>query len=206
MVMLQYAEIAICRNCNMQKLQYADITICINYNMHKRQYKEDNMKLIAAVDKNWGIGNKGSLLVRIPEDMRFFKSKTVGNVVVVGRKTIDTFPGKKPLNDRVNIILTRDENYKCDGAVVVNSIEELLEKLKEYNSDDIYIIGGESIYNQMIDYCDTAYITYIDYSYESDAFFPNLEEKSDWKMIDESDEYTYFDVEYYHRTYTKRAD
>ncbi len=164
------------------------------------------MKLIAAVDKNWGIGNKGSLLVRIPEDMRFFKSKTVGNVVVVGRKTIDTFPGKKPLNDRVNIILTRDENYKCDGAVVVNSIEELLEKLKEYNSDDIYIIGGESIYNQMIDYCDTAYITYIDYSYESDAFFPNLEEKSDWKMIDESDEYTYFDVEYYHRTYTKRAD
>ena len=122
----------------MQKLQYAEIIICRNYNMQKRQYKEDNMKLIAAVDKNWGIGNKGSLLVRIPEDMRFFKSKTVGNVVVVGRKTIDTFPGKKPLNDRVNIILTRDENYKCDGAVVVNSIEELLEKLKEYNSDDIY--------------------------------------------------------------------
>lgn len=205
MVMLQYADIIICRNCNMQKLQYAEIIICRNYNMQKRQYKEDNMKLIAAVDKNWGIGNKGSLLVRIPEDMRFFKSKTVGNVVVVGRKTIDTFPGKKPLNDRVNIILTRDENYKCDGAVVVNSIEELLEKLKEYNSDDVYIIGGESIYNQMIDYCDTAYITYIDYSYESDAFFPNLEEKSDWKMIDESDEYTYFDVEYYHRTYAKES-
>ena len=112
------------------------------------------MNLIVAVDKNWAIGKSNKLLVSIPADMKFFRETTMGNVVVMGRKTLESFPGGQPLKKRTNIVLTKDKNYKVKDAIVVNSIEELLEELKKYNSESIYVIGGESIYRQLLPYCD----------------------------------------------------
>ena len=162
------------------------------------------MKAIAAVDKNWGIGMKGKLLVSIPADMKFFRATTLGKVVVMGRKTLESFPNQKPLKDRVNIVMTRDASYHCDGAVVVSNMEQLNKELAKYNSDDVFVIGGESIYKQLIDECDTAYITKIDYAYEADAYFPNLDEKENWEVSVEGEEETYYDLEYYFMTYTRK--
>lgn len=162
------------------------------------------MKAIAAVDKNWGIGMNGKLLVSIPADMKFFRATTLGKVVVMGRKTLESFPNQKPLKDRVNIVMTRDASYRCDGAVVVSDMEQLKKELAKYNSDDVFVIGGESIYKQLIDECDTAYITKIDYAYEADAYFPNLDEKENWEVSVEGEEETYYDLEYYFMTYTRK--
>lgn len=162
------------------------------------------MKLIAAVDKNWGIGWNNQLLVRIPEDMKRFREITTGNVVVMGRKTLESFPGGQPLKNRTNIVLTRDKSYQVKGAVCVHSMEELSEQLEKYSSNDIYIIGGESIYRQMLDQCDTALITMIDFAYQADAWFPGLDGQKEWKLTEESEEQTYFDLEYYFRTYERK--
>lgn len=161
------------------------------------------MNLIVAVDKNWAIGKDNKLLVSIPDDMKFFRETTTGKVVVMGRKTLESFPNSKPLPNRVNIVLTRDAKYEAKGAIIVHSKEELNEELKKYNSDDIYVIGGESIYRMMLDECDRAFVTYVDYSYDADTYFPNLDEMSDWKLAEESDEQTYYDIEFYFRTYTR---
>ena len=154
------------------------------------------MNIIVAVDKNWGIGNRGELLVSIPKDQKMFRQETAGKVVVLGRKTLDTFPQKQPLPYRTNIILTHDKSYQVKGAVVVHSIQELQEELKKYPSKDVYIIGGESIYQQMLPYCDTAHVTQIDHEYQADAFLPNLDEDPEWELTAEGEEETYFDLEY----------
>ena len=119
------------------------------------------MNLIAAVDQNWAIGNKNELLVRIPADQKFFRETTTGKVVVMGRKTLESFPNGLPLKNRTNIVLTHDHTYKVPGAVVVHDMDELHEELKKYDSEDIYVIGGETIYRQLLDECDVAHITKI---------------------------------------------
>lgn len=162
------------------------------------------MNLIAAVDKNWAIGLKNKLLVRIPEDQRFFRETTTGKVVVMGRKTLESFPNGLPLKNRTNIVLTKDWSYDAKGAIVVHSLEELLKKLAEYPSQDVYIIGGESIYRQLLPYCDVAHITKIDYAYEADSWFPNLDELSEWQIVADSEEQTYFNLEYYFYRYERR--
>ncbi|MFI3237031.1 MAG: dihydrofolate reductase [Lachnospiraceae bacterium] len=162
------------------------------------------MNLIVAVDEKWGIGNKGELLVRIPNDQKMFRAETTGKVVVLGRKTMDTFPQRKPLPNRTNIILSRDKNYTVSDALVVHSVEELLEEVKQYKSEDIYIIGGDSIYEQFLPYCDTAHVTKIEHTYQSDSFFPNLDEDEDWEITADSDEQTYFDIPYYFLKYTRK--
>ena len=154
------------------------------------------MNLIVAVDDNWAIGNKKQLLVSIPADMKFFRETTTGKVVVMGRKTLETFPGGQPLKKRVNIVLTRDKNYKVKDAIVVHTIEELLEELKQYDEEEIYVIGGETIYRQMLPYCKLAHVTRIHHTYEADTYFPNLDEMEDWEITGISDEQTYFDLEY----------
>lgn len=159
------------------------------------------MQLIVAVDNNWAIGNGTKLLVRIPEDQKFFRETTMGNVVVLGRKTLAEFPGGQPLKGRKNIILSRDKNYTVKDAVVVHSKEELFEELKQYESDSIFIIGGESIYNMLYEYCDKAHVTKIDYSYQADKYFPNLDKEENWRVTADSDEHTYFDLEYYFYQY-----
>ena len=154
------------------------------------------MNLIAAVDENWAIGNKNKLLVSIPADMKFFRETTVNKVVVMGRKTLESFPGGQPLKKRTNIVLTRDKNYKVKDAIVVHSVEALLEELKKYDEEDIYVIGGDSIYKQMLPYCKLAHITRIHHAYEADTYFPNLDEMEEWDITGISDEQTYFDLEY----------
>ncbi len=163
------------------------------------------MNIIVAVDKNWGIGKDNKLLVSIPADMKFFREKTTGKVVVMGRKTLESFPNGLPLKRRTNIVLTRDRNYKVKDAIVVHSMEELLEELKKYNSEEVYVIGGDSIYKQMLPYCDTAHLTKIDYAYEADSYFPNLDEMPEWKIEQTSEEQTYFDLEYAFVKYVRQS-
>lgn len=154
------------------------------------------MNMIVAVDKNWAIGYKNNLLVRIPADQRFFREKTTGKVIIMGRKTLESFPGGQPLKNRTNIVITQKKDYDANGAIVVHSLEEALEYVKDYNRKDVYVIGGASIYEQMLPFCDIAYVTKIDYTYEADAYFPNLDEKEEWKIVAETNEQTYYDLEY----------
>ena len=161
------------------------------------------MRAIAAVDRNWAIGNKGQLLVSIPADQRFFRNETIGKTVVLGRKTMDTFPGGRPLKSRRNIILTRDPKYSINDAETVLSIEELLERVKDVKPEEIYVIGGQSVYEQLLPYCDEAYITKIDYEYQADAYFPNLDENDEWKCVSISEEETYWDLEFRHCLYKR---
>lgn len=147
------------------------------------------MKLIVAVDREWNIGNKGDLLFRLPLDMKFFRTQTSGKVVVMGRKTLESFPNSKPLKNRVNIVLSRDKNYSVEDAVTVADTDELKEILKEYDTDDVYVIGGEAIYRLLLPLCDTALITHVDaVAEEADKKFPKLSE-DEWilnKIIDET--------------------
>ncbi len=154
------------------------------------------MNLIAAVDKNWAIGYKNELLVRIPEDQKWFRETTTGKAVIMGRKTLESFPNKSPLKNRLNVVITSDMNYSVPGAVVVHSIDEAVEAVREYADDDVYVIGGESIYRQMLPLCSTAHITKVDYAYQADAHFPNLDKEEGWKITETSDERTYFDIIY----------
>lgn len=154
------------------------------------------MKAIVAVDKNWAIGYQNKLLVSIPADMRFFKQETTGKVVVMGKRTLESFPGGRPLKNRINICLTRDKNFTDPDAIIVHSIDEVLEKVKEYNTDDVYVIGGESIYRQLLPYCSLVHVTKIDYAYQADSYFPNLDGMNEWEITGESDENTYYDLEY----------
>ena len=161
------------------------------------------MNLIVAVDKNWAIGNNNKLLISIPQDMKFFRETTMGKVVVMGRKTLESFPGGQPLKKRTNIVLTRDKNYQVKDAIVVHTVDELLQELKKYDEEEIYIIGGESIYRQMLPYCKVAHVTKINHAYEADTYFPNLDEKDEWVVTGVSDEQTYFDLEYEFVRYEK---
>lgn len=161
------------------------------------------MKLIVAVDSKWGIGNRNKLLVSIPADMKQFREKTTGHVVVMGRKTLESFPSGAPLKNRTNIVLTSNKSYKAKDAIIVHTKDELLEVLKDYDTEDIYVIGGGSVYEMMLPYCDTAYVTKIDHTYQADTYFPNLDEMEEWSMIKVSEEQTCFDLEYVFAEYEK---
>lgn len=163
------------------------------------------MNLIVAVDNNWAIGNKNQLLVRIPNDHKHFREETTGKVVVLGRKTLETFPQGQPLKNRTNIILSKDAKYQVKDAIVVHSVEELLEELKKYDDEDIYIIGGDSVYRQLLPYCSVAHVTKIDHEYEADAYFPNLDRDADWEIVADSDEQTYFDIAYQFLKYERKS-
>ena len=164
------------------------------------------MNLIVAIDKNWAIGKDNKLLVSIPADMKFFREVTTGNVVVMGRKTLESFPNGLPLKNRTNIVLTTDTKYDGKGAIVVNSKKQLLETLQQYNDENIFVIGGESIYTMLLPYCQTAHVTKIDFAYEADTYFPNLDETGQWQISATSDEQTYFDLEYYFVKYERITD
>jgi len=163
------------------------------------------MNIIVAVDRNWAIGYKNKLLNSIPDDMKFFRETTTGNVVVMGRKTLESFPGGRPLKDRTNIVLTSNADYDGKGAIICTSMDELLEELKKYDSDKIYVIGGESIYRALLKHCDVAHVTYMDYEYQADTWFPNLEEDDEWLMAADSGELTYYDLPYEFRLYVRKS-
>ena len=163
------------------------------------------MNIIVAVDKNWAIGFENKLLNSIPEDMKFFRETTTGKVVVMGRKTLESFPNKRPLKNRTNIVITRQKDYQVDGAVVLHSVEEALDYLKQFKSEDIYVIGGASIYEQMLPYCDVAHVTVMDYAYQADTWFPNLDKMEEFVVAADSEEKTYFDLEYCFKMYVRKS-
>ncbi len=154
------------------------------------------MNAIVAVDRNWAIGCRGQLLVSIPNDHKMFRQETLGKVILYGRKTLLTFPMGKPLDKRTNIVLSRDLSLSVPGATLVHSVEEAVEEAAKYRPEDVYVIGGESVYRQMLPYVDTVHVTKIDYGYEADAFFPNLDRDPGWDITAEGEEETYFDVPY----------
>lgn len=144
------------------------------------------MKLIVAVSDNWGIGKNNDLLFSIPKDMKFFRETTMGKTVILGRKNLESFPGAKPLPKRPNIILTRDKNFVCDGATVVNSIDDLLALPVDF--DEAFVIGGEEIYKQLLPYCDLCYVTKVKATAQADKFMVNLDELGEWELTNESEE------------------
>lgn len=163
------------------------------------------MNIIAAVDKNWAIGYQNELLIRIPNDHKHFREETTGKVVVLGRKTLETFPQGLPLKNRTNIILSRNPEYQVKDAVIVHSTEELKKKLEQYSTENIYIIGGESVYRELLPLCDVAHITKINHVYQADAYFPDLDASGDWEITEESEEQTYFDIEYTFMKYERKT-
>ena len=168
----------------------------------KKKKGRDKMKLIVAVDKNWAIGKNNRLMWSIPADMKFFRETTKGNIVIMGRKTLESFPQSQPLKNRVNIVISKNPDYKVKDAVVVHSVEEALEEAKKYEGET-FVIGGESIYRAMLKYCDTALVTKIDHAYDADTYFPSLDEDPEWKMTKISEEQTSFDLEYYFTVYER---
>ena len=163
------------------------------------------MKCIAAVDRNWAIGKNNKLLVSIPADMRFFRDHTVGKVVIMGRATLQSFPGAKPLKNRINIVVTRDPDFYVPDAIIVHSVREAAEAAAAYPAEDVFVIGGASIYRQFLPLCDTAYITKIDYTYDADTYFPNLDADPEWTLESESEEQTYYDLTYNFTLYRRMA-
>lgn len=145
------------------------------------------MNLIVSVSSNWAIGYKNNLLFHISEDMKYFKSMTVGKVVVMGENTFLSLPRQKPLPDRVNIILSDNASFFVDGAVVVRSLRELSAALAAYNFDDVFIIGGAMLYETMLPHCKNAYVTQFYAVKDADRFFPRLDQNSEWTLVERSD-------------------
>ena len=162
------------------------------------------MNLIAAVDENWGIGYRNRLLVQIPSDQKFFREETMGKILVMGRKTLESLSGGKPLPGRTTFVLSKNQNLKVKGALVFHNVEALLEELKKYPSQDIYVTGGENVYRQLLPYCEVAHITKIYRKYQADTYFPNLDAREEWVLTADSEERTYFDLEYRFLRYEKR--
>ena len=143
------------------------------------------MKLIAAVSENWGIGKNNDLLFRLPKDMKFFRETTSGKTVILGRKNLESFPVGKPLKNRKNIILSKNPEFECEGASVCRSVEEAVSLA---GGDDTFVIGGEAVYKQMIEYCDTCYITKVAETAEADRFMVDLDADSAWQLAEQSEE------------------
>ncbi len=161
------------------------------------------MILIAAADKNWGIGLNNELLTHIPADQKFFRETTTGKVVVMGRRTLESLPKGEPLKNRTNIVLTGNPSFKKEGVTVVHSIDDLLKGIEKYPGDSVFCIGGAKVYKELLPYCDKALITRIDEEYEADVFLPDLDALDEWHITEESEEQTYFDLVYHFVTYKK---
>lgn len=163
------------------------------------------MRIIALTDRNWAIGKGGGLLVRIPKDQQLFLKETLGCHVVMGRKTFESLPGKQPLYGRINIVLSKDPGFSPRGVMVARGMEEVLEILRGVPEEKVCVIGGESIYRQFLPYCRVADITAVDYVYDGDRFFPDLEKDPEWKLTEESEEETYFNLAFTFRRYVRTA-
>ncbi len=162
------------------------------------------MKAILCADENWAIGCRGSVLVSIPGDLRFFREKTEGHVVVMGRKTFDSI-SRRPLPNRRNIVLTRSRELRCPGVTFVYTEDELWDELRRYDPDEIYVIGGAVVYEMLLPFCDTVYVTRVAWHYQADTWFPDLDASPEWELAYESEEQTCFDTEYTFRTYRRCA-
>ncbi|HPO05078.1 MAG TPA: dihydrofolate reductase [Bacillota bacterium] len=147
------------------------------------------MKAIVVVDRNWGIGKDNSLLAHLPGDLKYFREKTKGKVIVIGRQTLESFPGGKPLPERTNIVLTTNEDYPA-ACEVCCSKEHLFQCLEGYDPEDVFIAGGEQIYREFLPYCDTVYVTKIDAVFPADRYFADLDKDREWEPVFQSDPVT----------------
>lgn len=147
------------------------------------------MILMLTADEKWNIGLKGQMLIDLDEDLKRFKEKTTGNIIIMGRKTLAAVPGQKALPDRINIVMTRNKDFKRKNIITVNSIDHLFEVLESINDDkskEVFVTGGASIVDQLLKYCDRAYITKILKTFpEHDTSIVNLDKAEDWKIVDE---------------------
>lgn len=139
------------------------------------------MKSIVAVDTKWGIGKANGLLFSLKKDMRFFREQTTGKVIVMGSNTLKSFPGGKPLKDRTNIVLYPG-GEKRDDCIVVESLEELKAVLRQYDKDDVFVVGGAMFYRTMLPYCDTVFVTKVDADGDAEVFYENLDSKDNWSL------------------------
>ena len=160
------------------------------------------MFIVAVVDRNWAIGKDGDLLYRIPADMINFRETVSGKIVVYGKNTLPLLPEGKPLDFCENLILTHDRMFSCDGATIIHSIAEL----EKYPTNDLYIIGGASVYQQLYQKCKYALLTYIDnVTLDSDSFFPDLSKLDEWKIISQTPAIKYQGLSYMYVTYVNSA-
>lgn len=148
------------------------------------------MNLIVAADANWGIGRDNKLLASIPTDMKYFREHTLGKVVVMGRRTLESMPGSKALPKRINYVLSSNPDFEAEGCRVVHGEYELFDELSQFDPDDVYLIGGGSLYNRFYKYCDKLYVTKIDAVLGADTFITNFDEDDDFEVISESEPVT----------------
>ena len=148
------------------------------------------MDLIVAADKNWGIGRDGGLLASLPADMKYFKEHTMGKVVVMGRKTLESLPGGRGLPKRTNYVLTSNPGFEAERCIVVNSEDELWAELSKYEPDDVMLIGGATLYNKFYRMCDKLYVTKMDADLNADTFITNFDEDPDFEIMSESEPVT----------------
>ena len=158
------------------------------------------MNIIAAVDENWAIGRSGDQLIYLSEDLKHFKDLTTGHPVILGRRTLATFRGGRPLKGRRNLILSRSPGFAPEGAEVFAGLDELLAEAPE----DSFVIGGASVYRALLDRCDTAYITKIAQAFPgADCWFPNLDERPEWRAAAEGPELEEKGVRFRYVTYRR---
>lgn len=157
------------------------------------------MNVIVAVDENWAIGKDGDQLVYLKEDLKRFRALTSGHTVILGRKTLATFPGGRPLKNRRNLILSRNPQFQAEGAEVFSSVEELVKQA----DGNAFVIGGASVYEQLLPYCDTAYITKIHAAFPADTYFPDLDKSAEWTVAEESECMEQDGISYHYVTYSR---
>ncbi len=145
------------------------------------------MEIIVAADEKWGIGKEGSLLRRISADMKRFRAMTTGNVLVMGRKTLESFPNAKPLPNRVNVVLTANRSYAAEGVVLCHDLADLPVVLAPYQDKQVFVAGGGSVYEQLLPFCEKAYVTRIYDVFPADTVFPNLDVNPDWMLVEQGD-------------------
>ena len=163
------------------------------------------MKAILSADINWGIGRGNRLLARVPEDMKFFKSKTLGKVVIMGRKTFESLPNMQPLTNRINIVLTKNKSFEHDGVIVMHSAGEVLKEALKYEPEDVFVIGGEKVYRRLLPYCDEVFVTKFMKEFEADTHFTNLDDDENWELVEESEEKEQGGLKYKFTTYKNKA-
>lgn len=163
------------------------------------------MNLIASATLDWGIGFENNLLVRVSKDMVQFRKKTTGNVVVMGKNTFLSMPNQKPLPNRTNIVLSTDKSFSPEGVIVVRSVDELLETLKSYDTERVFIIGGAAVYETMLPYCDKAIITRFHVRKTADRFLPDFDADPDWTLTERSTMYEQDGFTYTFDLYTRKG-
>ena len=163
------------------------------------------LSMIVTVDRNWAITKDHKALVSIPDNLKFVRDTTYGKVIMMGRHTFEYSFNEKVLPNRTTIIVAKDPGYKVNGAIVVHNLKDALQ-MADYEHNDIYVLGGQRLYNDLLHLCDEVHVTAVDYAYAADSYFPNLDKKPEWVLIDESEEQTHFDIVYFFKRYLRRKD